>query len=139
MVMRRRVAKRPILNAKTQKLIPSEYQECKAFWDYILLLKLDKDFIKHANERMGDKSWFIKALFAIGFYKGLLDYQYIVSNEKFHGLWIEMKRVDQREEKKRIEQDKLIARLLKNGYYATYAYGCEDAIRILTLYINNRI
>jgi len=135
----RRIGKRPILNQKTQTLVPSEYQECKAFWQYACLKGFDDDLIKNANERMGDTHWFIKALYAIGFRKGLLDYHYIVANDKYHGLWLEFKRIDQRDEKKKPEQDGWIARLLKRGHYATYVYGCDHAIKIYTDYVNNRI
>ena len=139
MLRKRRISKRPILNQKTQTLIPSEYQECKAFWQFATIKGFNDDLIKNANERMGDAYWFIKALIAIGFRPGLLDYHYIVANQKYHGLWLEFKRVDQRLEKKKPEQDQWIERLLKRGHYASYAYGCDDAIRIYTDYINNRL
>ncbi len=136
---KRRIGRRPILNLKTQELIPSEFEECKAFWQYAGIKGFQDDLIKNANERKENDPWFIKALYAIGFRKGLLDYHYIVANLTYHGLWIEMKRKDQREEKKKPEQDEWIARLLKRGHYASYAYGCDDAIRIYMDYVNNRI
>jgi hypothetical protein len=139
MTFAKRRSKRPILNLKTQTFIPSEYQECKAFWQYACLMGFNDDLIKHANERIGDTPWFIRALFSIGFRKGLLDYQYISANNKYIGLWLEFKRKDQRNEKKMPEQEAWIARLLKKGHYASYAYGCDDAIKIYTDYINNRL
>ena len=138
-VRKRRIGRRPILNLEMTQFIPSEYEECKAFWQYLVRLRLDDDWTKHANERKGDDVWFIKALYAIGFRKGLPDYQNIVPNEKYHSLWIEMKRVDQRDVKKKPEQDEWIERLLKRGHYATYAYGCDDAIRIYKDYVNNKL
>lgn len=120
-------------------MCPTEYQECKAFWQYAVAMKFNDDLVKHANERMGDPNWFVRALYAIGFRKGLPDYQYIVSNGKYHTLWLEFKRADQREEKKNAEQDEWIERLMKRGHYASYAYGLLDAIKIYTDYINNRL
>jgi len=102
-------------------------------------MKFDDDLVKHANERVGDPMWFIKALYAVGFRKGLPDYQYIVPNEKYHSLWLEFKRADQRDKKKATEQDEWIERLMKRGHYAAYAYGLVDAIKIYTDYINNRL
>lgn len=138
-IRKRRIGKRPILEQKTNTLIPSEYQECKAFWQYACLMGFNDDLVKNANERMGDSNWFINALYAIGFRKGLLDYHYIVPNGKYHGLWLEFKRRDERGKKTKREQDEWIARLLKRGHYASYAYGCDDAIKIYTDYVNNRI
>lgn len=134
-----RIGKRPTFNLEMQSFIPTEYQECKTFWQYIVKHKFSDDWVKHANERQKDESWFIRALFAIGFKKGLPDYQYIVSNGTYHTLWIEMKRKDQRLEKKRPEQDAWIDKLIHRGHYATYAYGCDDAIKIYTDYMQNKL
>lgn len=134
-----RRSRRPILNLKTQTLVLTEYQECKAFWQYACLMGFNDDLIKNANERLGDTNWFIRALYAIGFRKGLLDYQYIVSNDKYHSLWIEFKRRDHTEKKNKREQDEWIERLLKRGHYAAYAHGCDEAIKIYTDYVNNRL
>jgi len=60
---------------------PTEYEECKTFWEYVSIKRLDDYIIKHANERQ-DKPWFIKALFAIRFKQGIPDYQFIKSNNK---------------------------------------------------------
>lgn len=139
MQRKRRIGRRPILDLKMQVLIPSEYQECKAFWQYAQMIPLLKKFLaKHANERIGH-SWFTKALIAIGMRPGLLDYQWPVRNNKYIGLWIEMKRIDQRDKAKDADQDEWIANLLEIGHYATYAYGCDHAIQIYNDYINNRL
>ena len=139
MLRTRRTGKRPILKLQSQTLIPSEYQECKAFWEYAqIMMPLRKYLIKHANERIGH-SWFTKALIAIGMRPGLLDYQFPVRNDKYIGLWLEFKRIDQRDKPKDKDQDEWIEKLLKIGHYASYAYGCEHAIQIYTDYVNNRI
>lgn len=138
-VRKTRTARRPKFSLEMQTFIPTEYQECRTFWQYIERSRLSDDWVKHANERQKDEAWFIRALFAIGFKKGLPDYQYIVSNGTYHTLWIEMKRKDQRSEKKRPEQDAWIEKLLSRGHYATYAYGCDDAIKIYTDYTQNKL
>jgi hypothetical protein len=139
MLRKRRIGRRPILDLKAQTLIPSEYQECKAFWGYAQRIpQLGKYLIKHANERIGH-SWFTKALIAIGMRPGLLDYQWPVRNDKYIGLWLEFKRVDQREKKKDADQEEWIENLREIGHYASYAYGCEHAIKIYTDYVNNRL
>lgn len=136
---KRRIGKRPILDLKTQTLIPSEYQECKAFWQWAQNIPKAKKFlIKQANERNGD-SWFTKALIAIGLRPGLPDYQYPIRNDKYIGLWIEVKRIDQRNVKKKPEQDEWLENLRQEGHYSSYAYGCAEAIKIYTDYVNNRI
>lgn len=138
-MLKRRAGRRPILDLKTQTLIASEYEECKAFWNYCQqVLHLGKTLIKHANEDRRD-AWFAKALVAIGLTHGVCDYQYLVSNGKYHTLWIEMKRIDERGKKTRAEQDDFIEMLKRHGHYATYAYGCDEAIKIYTDYVNNKL
>lgn len=90
------------------------------------------------NEGKRDE-WYAKALINIGLTPGILDYHYIPRNDKYLGLWIDMKRIDQRGKAKDVDQERCIEMLLKNGHYATYAYGCDDAINILVNYVNNKI
>lgn len=138
-MLRKKSGRRPILDLKAQTLIPSEYQECKAFWGYAQRVPPLRDYlIKHANERIG-YSWFTKALIGIGMRVGIMDYQFPVRNDKYIGLWLEFKRVDQRDKKKDSDQDEWIEKLIKIGHYAAYAYGCDHAIKIYTDYVNNRL
>lgn len=121
------------------RLIPSEYQECKAFWDYCQkVLKLGYTLIHHANESQRPPKQ-ANSLKSIGMTPGVCDYQYIISNKKYKGLWIEMKKQGYQNRKKRPEQDAFIDSLNSHGYYATYAYGCDDAIRIYNDYVNDRL
>ena len=124
---------------KTVIDIPTEYQECKAFWNYCqTVLRLGKTIVHHANE--GRRSgWYGNSLCNIGLTRGLCDYQLVVSNKTYHGLWIEMKRRDAYNKKTNPEQDEFIAILLAHGHYATYAYGWEDAIRILIAYLADEV
>ncbi len=136
---KRRIGRRPILDSKTQTLIPSEYQECKAFYYYCQrILKLGKTIVKNVNEGIRD-TWYTQALLNIGLTPGHLDYQYIVPNDKYSSLWLEMKRIDGRSKKTDANQDEMIELLNKNGHYACYAYGAEHAIKIYNDYVNNRL
>lgn len=121
------------------KVIPTEYQECKAFYQYTqTVLRLGKTIIKHVNEgaRVG---WWGKALCLIGLTRGVCDYQFICPNNKYSTLWLEMKRTDGYHKKKNADQDEFIAILRAHGHYACYVYGWEDAVKILHSYINNEL
>lgn len=136
---KKRIGRRPVLELKIQEYIATEYEESKAFWQYCQrILKLGKSIHHIPNEGMRE-SWFARALVQIGLLPGVLDYFIQRPNLKWHGLYIDMKRKDKRGKKTDEDQDSFIEHALKDGYYATYAYGCDDAIRIYTDYINNKI
>jgi VRR-NUC domain len=114
----------------------SEYQECRAFWKWAQFHpQISQYLIKHCNENM-NKSWFNQALFAIGMRPGLPDYQYPVPNNKWLGLWIEMKK---KGGKVKDNQYEWIEQLRKINHYATFAYGAEDAIKITLDYVKNKV
>ena len=139
MLRKRRIGRRPILNLKTQTIIPSEHQECKVFWEYCQrVLRLGLSVFHVANEGMRE-TWYTKSLISIGLTPGVLDYVFLIPNNKYHGLIIDMKRIDEREKKKKPTQEAFIENCIKSGYYASYAYGCEDAIKIYTDYVNNKL
>ena len=122
-----------------KKAIASEYQECKAFWQYCQCHPMLRDhMIKNVNEGIREV-WYARALLATGLRPGLPDYHYPVPNSSYHGLWLEFKRSDKRHAKKNPEQVLWIERLNKIGHYASYAYGCDDAIEILNSYLANTI
>lgn len=119
--------------------VATEYQECKAFWKWAQTKPILADYlIKHVNE--GKRSYVAaKYLHLIGMRKGLPDYQLPIPNKKFHGLWLEMKRVNQKNRKKGIEQLEWQSRLLEMGHCAMFAYGAEDAAKIILDYLSNKI
>ena len=122
-----------------KKRISSEYQECLAFFKWAQYDPILREYlikIVTEGQRSPQSAYFLKM---IGLRPGLPDYYLPIKNDKYNGLWIEMKRVDQRKVQKRDTQDDWIARLLKIGHYATYAYGSTDAIRITQEYLNDRI
>jgi hypothetical protein len=123
----------------TVKDIPTEYQECKTFYQYTQsFLRLGKTIIHNANEGRRD-AWYGEALSRIGLTRGVCDYTYIVPNKKYHSLWLEMKRRDGYHKPKHKDQDEFIAVLRAHGHYAAYAYGWEDAVRILQAYMADEL
>ena|ERR1700691_795549 len=123
-----------------KKSVPSEYKECKWFYEWACVHSriLREYIIKNVNE--GKRSSIIgKLLKLIGMRPGLPDYHLPIKNKYHSGLWIEMKRTDQRKKKKDEEQDKWIQKLTQIGHYATYAYGWEDASKIVVDYLNDKI
>lgn len=114
----------------------SEYDECKTFYEWTQWHPLLKgNVIKIVNE--GRRSLHEgKKLKAIGLMKGVPDYCIAVSNNNWHSLWIEMKRVGDNKKHSK-EQVEWIDRLLKLGHYATFIAGCDEAIQVTTDYLNN--
>ena len=124
-----------MLNYKTS----SEYQECRAYFEWAQYHPTIKEYlIHHVNE--GKRSRIMGNLLKlIGMRKGIPDYQLPLSNNNWHGFWIEMKTVDEHNKKQKKEQIDWINRLLLVKQYATFAFGCDDAIRLTLAYINNKI
>jgi hypothetical protein len=121
------------------KQVPSELAECKAFWEWSQLNPQIKDYlIKNTNE--GPRSaHYGCTLRKIGLRPGLPDYHLPISNMKYHGLWIEMKRINSQKHQKDEHQTSWLDRLNLIGHYATYAYGWYDASKIVTAYLDNRL
>jgi hypothetical protein len=120
-----------------RKRISSEYDECLAFFKWAQFNPLLREYlIKIPNE--GKRNAFTGyCLKVIGLRAGVPDYFFPVPNEKYHGLWIEMKAV--KGSTTRDNQKEWIEKLKKIGHYATYAYGWQDAAKIATDYLTNKI
>lgn len=71
-----------------------------------------------------------------GYVKGFPDLQICEPNEKYHGLFIEVKTEKGVVSK---EQKEWIKQLNKRGYYATYVKGSEEAIKVIDAYFSNAI
>lgn len=120
-----------------KKSIPTENEECKTWFEFAQYDNTLKHYlIKIVNEGKRE-SWQGKRLVDIGLRKGVPDYFLPIPNKRWHGLFIEMKRIDQRKRKKRDSQEQWMDRLTKSGYLAVYAYGASDAIRIWKDYMND--
>lgn len=116
-----------------------EYDDCLLFYEWTQYQpKLKGLVIKHVNE--GKRSFVLGYLLvAIGLCKGLPDYQILVSNKKWHSLFIEMKTKKEKNIKQKNDQIEFIDKLIKSGYYATFAYGWEDAMDVVNRYLKDEI
>lgn len=140
MLRKKRRGRRPILDLQSQTLIPSEYQECKTFWEYAQTHPVLKRYlVKHANERIDKEGWFTKALIAIGMRVGIQDYQLPFPNGRYVGLWIEMKKRDEKGKSLRNEQQHWHDAWREIGHYTAVAYGCDEAIKITLDYLGLKI
>ena len=119
--------------------LPNEYQECRTYWEWAQHHPILANYlIKHVNE--GKRSKILGHLLnLIGMRKGLPDYQLPISNDTYHGLWLEVKTQDERDKKQKKEQVDWLEKLRKAGHYANFAYGCDDAIQQTLDYLNNRV
>lgn len=121
-----------------EQFIPSEEDECKAFYDYTQLIPAIKEYVVHfANEGKRTNGRRLKRIG--GLPKGFPDYCIFIPSRGFHSLFIEMKTIDERLKKQKEEQIKWIERLLKAGHYATFAFGAEHAIQVLINYLDHKI
>jgi hypothetical protein len=118
---------------RTKRFLATEYEECKLYYDWTQTMPALKDNVaKITNE--GKRSLRIgHLLVSIGLRKGFPDYFIHVRNERYGGLFIEMKRRFNFTHD--AHQDAYIARLLEQGYYACYAKGADAAIKITLDYL----
>lgn len=122
-----------------RSLVPTEYEECLTFTQWCQYHPIVSKFlIKHVNEGKRSALGGIY-LNHIGMRKGLPDYQIPLPNEKYVGLWIEMKLPKRKNSKMPEDQIWWINHLLAVGHYATFAYGAEEAIKITQDYFDNKL
>lgn len=119
--------------------IPTEMQECRAYWEWVQTVPLLRDYIyKIVNE--GKRSPIQgKQLQLIGLRKGLPDYHYPVANAKWNGFWLEMKKRNLREKVIPAHQKAWLEKLIRIDQYATFAFGWEDAAAKTMDYLNNKV
>lgn len=121
------------------KLVASEYQECRAFWQWAQCYPQIREYlVKHVNEGKRTPLQGFQ-LQAIGMRKGFPDYQLALPRGHYHGLFIEMKTKKSRDYAEKPEQVEWITKLRAAGYYATFAYGCDEAIKVTQDYLANRL
>lgn len=123
-----------------EHIAPSEEEECIAFFEYTQYVSSIKDYTVHfANEGKRSKSYARRLKRIGGLPKGFPDFCIFISNAHYHSLFIEMKSIDQRYKKQKKEQIMWIDRLLKAGHYAIITFGCNEAIQVVTNYLNNKL
>lgn len=122
---------------KLSRIYPSEAQEQKTFIDYINFIpSLKGCAIKIHNE--GKRSPFVgKMLKSQGLLPGASDIFIAKPSGHYHGMFLEMKRNSAC--KPRITQNQIdfIENMASKGYFSVIAYGCDDAIRLLKLYLQS--
>lgn len=118
-------------------LIPSEIQECVAYWEWSQNIPVLKDYLyKIPNEGKRSLSYG-KKMKMIGLRSGLPDYHYPIPNETFNGFWLEMKTRDKKNHSLPDLQKIWLNKLNKANHYATFAFGWEDAAEKTISYIKN--
>jgi hypothetical protein len=119
--------------------LPTEYQECRAYFAWAQTQSLLQEYlIKHVNEGKRSKigGYLLKL---IGLRKGLPDYQLPIANNKWRGLWIEMKTQDEFNKKQKEEQIAWMDKLRAINHYATFAFGANHAIQLTLDYLNDKL
>ena len=122
-----------------RKLIASEYEECKAFFEWSQTQPILKEcLIKVCNEGIRTPAQAMH-LRAIGMRPGVPDYLLPLANNKYNSLWLEMKRSDKVKQRHDPRQYDWVLRLANLGNYATFCYGWENAAAIVTAYLANQL
>lgn len=78
----------------------------------------------------------------MGMRKGVPDFFLPIMRKNYGGLFLEMKRkktYTASEKKKWFNQEEWLSVLKKQGYCTGFAYGCEDAVKITTDYLRERL
>ncbi len=78
----------------------------------------------------------MKKMKAEGFKTGVSDVQLTVSRGGYHGLWVEMKRVNGKEKDVSSDQMSHIILMRELGHKAEWAAGAEEAIKITKAYMD---
>lgn len=117
----------------------TEYEECEALWQWAQLTPVVKDYLfKIVNEGKRSK-WYGQQLRNIGLRPGIPDYCLPIPNNNFHALWLEMKTKHLKGSVFAPTQIEWMSKLNHAGYYATFVFGWEDAVRVIKDYLNNLI
>lgn len=117
--------------------VPTERQECNAFFKWASYHPVVGEHLIHIPNEGLRSPVAGRSLKQVGLAKGIPDYFIAVRNERYGGLFIEMKR----SKRYRISkyQDAWIKKLLDAGYYATYAFGWVEAVDITLNYLGNKL
>ncbi len=124
---------------KFKEVIPSEYEECKLFWDWCQLNFLIKKVTAHiVNEGRRSFSQGSK-LKKIGLRKGVSDYFIGLPRGGYYGVWIEMKIKNRKRARVSPDQIEWVSLMRCAGFYAFVSYGGDEAIQFMKDYIGGRI
>lgn len=118
---------------------PTETAECFKFAQWCWLNHNTKGKLIHIpNEgrRSVQEGYKLKRM---GLRPGTSDYFLAIPIHPYGGMWIEMKRRDQRKSRLSPLQSEFIQDMRDGGYYAVVTYGADEAIQLATQYLNNEL
>lgn len=120
------------------QIIPSEADEQRAYLEWLKYFHQETFNVTHHSPNEGKRSWFAgKMLKYLGMKKGYPDIAVHRPNRHYHGLFLEFKRSDQKNRKRKWAQDNWLYNLNQNGYLALYVFSAEEGIKVTTEYLNN--
>lgn len=112
----------------------TETEEAKALMDWVQTQPLLRKYLIHIPNE-GKRSWWLgKQYKHLGLKSGVSDYFLPIPVPPYHGCWIELKRTKMY--RINLAQKEWIDSMLKMGYSAHFAFGAEEAIKILCDYLN---
>ena len=119
---------------KLKELVPTEKQEHRALIAWAERQPRVRDYLIHiANEYDGGvRGGFQRKL--LGVKAGVSDLFLAIPSKGKCGLWIELKR--KVGYKKSDEQIGWITQMKSLGYEAAFCYGCDDAVKLISEYLD---
>jgi hypothetical protein len=94
------------------------------------------DFLFHiGNERKCSPRFGYK-LKLMGVKPGVCDYFLMIPNQKYSGMFIEMKNTDRRKAKISPFQKKFLANAKSKGYHTVICYGLDEAVQTVLEYLS---
>lgn len=121
-------------------MIPTELQESKTFWQYCEAINVSDYVIHVPNEGKRSITYAMK-LKSMGLKKGAADFIIFIPSKQYHGLLIEMKRINVRKksiESKSPSQIEFLKNMMSKGYAAAFCSGAKMACYALNDYMHNK-
>lgn len=119
--------------AKWKSISPTENEEAIALVQWVKTKPLIREYFIHIPNE-GKRSFYSGALMKkMGLVSGVCDYFLAFPIGKYHGLWIELKR--NKKSSVSNSQKEWIERMRLLDYQAYIAYGFDEAVNIITLYL----
>lgn len=116
--------------------IPTESQEHLTLMKWINTQPLIRDVIIHIPNEGKREVIFGSRLKRMGMRAGVSDFFLPIPTHKYHGLWLELKRLKGSRETE--QQKSWLNKMLSLDYYACFAYGWVEAREIILQYLSDR-
>jgi VRR-NUC domain. len=115
----------------------SEYQECSLLWKWVMLRPEIYNCMFHIPNE-GKRTMITgHILKMIGLRAGVPDYFIAKPSGKYHGMFLEMKRITERRKPLRENQQKWLNHMYTLGYHTALCFGATEAVAAITQYINH--